>query len=86
MSDLIKSGQLRRDEALLLLSKPIYDEALLRQDIEFVLKKFNLTEVEFNQIMNLPIKTFMNYPNNFKLVMLLKEFVNRLREKGLYTK
>jgi N-acetyl sugar amidotransferase len=86
LSDLIKSGQLRRDEALFLLSKPIYDEALLRQDIEFVLKKFNLTEDEFKQIMNLPTKTFMNYPNNFKLVKLLKEFVNRLREKGLYTK
>lgn len=86
LSDLIKSGQISREDALVELEKPSYDEQLFRQDMAFVIKKFELNVTSFQEIMNLPIKTFRDYPNNFKRVQLLKSYVNKLREKGLYSR
>ena len=53
-STLICSGQMTRDEALNELKKPLYDENELRQDMEYVLKKFGLSESEFQAIMTSP--------------------------------
>lgn len=86
LSDLIRSGQLTREKALEELTKPIYDESLLRQDKEFVLKKFKINEVEFDKIMSIELKTFQDYPNSKKYVDLLKKFVNSLRKRGIYSK
>lgn len=51
LSDLIFSGQITKEEALAELQKPIYDAAQQKTDYEFVLKKFDLTEAEFEAIM-----------------------------------
>jgi N-acetyl sugar amidotransferase len=51
-STLICSGQMTRDEALEELKKPLYEEKELRQDMEYVLKKFGLSTSEFQEIMN----------------------------------
>ncbi|MCC6287121.1 MAG: N-acetyl sugar amidotransferase [Chitinophagaceae bacterium] len=56
LSDLIFSGQISKEEALEELKKSIYDQAQLNTDRDFVLKKFNLTEKEFEQILDLPRK------------------------------
>lgn len=86
LSDLLKSGQITRDAALAELQKPCYDETLLRQDMDFVIKKLDLSESSFDAIMNLPIKSFKDYPNNYDKVRLLKLFLNWLREKGVYSR
>jgi N-acetyl sugar amidotransferase len=86
LSDLIKSGQISREDALVELEKLGYDEQLFRQDMTFVIKKFELNEASFEEIMNLPPKTFRDYPNNFQSVHRLKSFVNKLREKGFYSR
>lgn len=54
LSNLIYSGQITKEEALLQLSKPMYEETLLKQDVDFVLRKFGMSEEEFNAIMKLP--------------------------------
>jgi N-acetyl sugar amidotransferase len=51
LSTLICSGQITRAEALAELEKPLYSSAELQQDKEYVLKKFCLSEAEFDQIM-----------------------------------
>ncbi|MBX2924889.1 MAG: N-acetyl sugar amidotransferase [Chitinophagaceae bacterium] len=56
LSDLIFAGQISKAEAMEELKKPIYDSAQFSEDYEFVLKKFNLTEKEFEEIMNNPRK------------------------------
>lgn len=61
LSDLIFAGQMTKDEALLELSKPIYDEELLLQDKAFVLKKLELSEVEFNHLMSLPPRSHYEF-------------------------
>ncbi len=86
LSDLINSGQITRDHALQQMETEAYDEKLFRQDMDFVIKKFELDDASFNSIMNLPKKTFRDYPNNFEKVRLIKILLNKLREKGFYSK
>lgn len=62
LATLICSKQLTREEAIIELSKPIYDSDLLRQDYDFVVKKLGLTTVEFEKIMSLPPKAHAAYP------------------------
>jgi N-acetyl sugar amidotransferase len=86
LSDLINSGQINRDTALSEIEKIGYDPTLMEQDKQFVMKKLHLTYEKFEEVIQLPKKTFNDYPNNQKKVALLKRFVNQLRKKGLYTK
>ena len=69
LSTLICSEQMSREEALIELEKPLYDPAQLRSDKEYVMKKFGLNPVEFEKIMQLPIRKH----NAFKSDRILKE-------------
>jgi N-acetyl sugar amidotransferase len=86
LSDLIRSNQISREDALKELRNPIYDPVLLKQDQDFVLKKLNFTNEKFEEILRLPPKSFREYPNNYKKIKHLKNFVNLLRSKGYYSK
>jgi len=77
LSTLICSGQLNREEALKELEQPLYTENELRQDKEYVLKKFGLSEAEFEEIMNNPPRQH----REFKTDAHLKESYTRLLEK-----
>ncbi len=85
-SDLINSGQLNRERALLDLELPAYDDNLFRQDYNFVLKKFELTEEHFDVIMNAPINSFRDYPNNYAMISRLKKMLNFLRKKNIFSR
>jgi N-acetyl sugar amidotransferase len=54
LSTLICSGQLTREEALKELNEPLCDETILAEEKEYVLKKWGLTEDEFENIMKTP--------------------------------
>jgi N-acetyl sugar amidotransferase len=54
LSNLIFSGQITKEDALIELSKPIYDPIQLKIDMEFVLKKLGLNNLDFEQIMKQP--------------------------------
>lgn len=86
LSNLINCGQLTKTEAFEELNKPIYDTSLLKQDFTFVLKKLGLSETEFKNIMELPKKSYQDYPNTSIYISRIKQFVNYLRLKNLYTK
>lgn len=86
LSDLILSGQICREEAFKEIEKPGYDKELFLQDLNFVMKKFKLQENDFENLMELPRRSFNDYPNNYKKVYWIKNFVNNLRKRGYYTK
>lgn len=54
LSALICSGQLKREDALVELTSETYDSGLQEEDKLFVIKKFDLSEKEFEIIMSAP--------------------------------
>ncbi len=86
VSDLVLSGQISRKQALEELEKPVYEEALLRQDKPFVIKKLELSAESFETLMKLPVKSFKDFPNSYERIAGLKRFLNFLRYKGWYSK
>jgi N-acetyl sugar amidotransferase len=62
LSTLICSGQITREEAFDELSKPLYDEKLLRSDRDFVIKKLGLNERQFDEILATPPRPHTDYP------------------------
>ncbi|MEO9023066.1 MAG: N-acetyl sugar amidotransferase [Ginsengibacter sp.] len=86
LSDLVNSGQIKRQESLDIMKNEGYDNVLMEQDKQFVMKKLLLSPEKFEEIMHLPKKTFNDYPNNEDKISKLKTFVNYLRFKGLYSK
>lgn len=86
LSDLIHADQLSRREALSLMAKPVADPEVMKQDRQFAIKKLEMTEKEFQQVMDAPVKSFRDYPNNYNAVVKLKLLVNWLRRKNIYSK
>jgi N-acetyl sugar amidotransferase len=63
LSTLICSGQITREQAIQDLGAPIYPAGLLEQDKRFVLKKLELSEAEFAEIMAREPRSFWDYPS-----------------------
>lgn len=54
LSNLICSGQITKEEALKEMENPIYDPEQLKTDMQFVLKKLQMTEEEFRDYLKQP--------------------------------
>jgi hypothetical protein len=63
LSSLICSVEITRDNALEELKSEPYPIKMQNADGEYLLKKFNLTSKEFEDIMNQPHKSINDYPN-----------------------
>lgn len=83
LSDLINAKQLTRNEALSQLEHKDYKDEMFRDDWKFVLKKLEFTQEEFEAIMQLPVKSYKDYPNNHDLVMRIKKNLNKLRKMNI---
>jgi N-acetyl sugar amidotransferase len=86
LSNLILCGQITRQHALEILETPPFEEQKSRDDIEYLTKKLRLSLEEFSDIMSSPNKTFMDYPNNFKIYLVVKKIQKFLREYKLFHK
>lgn len=73
LSNLVQSGQITRLEALSKIEEPIYPEGLLHQDREFFLKKFGLTESDFQKIMDAKPVSHREFATNEHLYELWKK-------------
>uniref|UniRef100_UPI004047B748 N-acetyl sugar amidotransferase n=2 Tax=Roseivirga sp. TaxID=1964215 RepID=UPI004047B748 len=83
LSTLIFANQLELSEAQEELRAPIYPEGMLEQDMEFVLKKFGLSQQEFDKLMKDEVKTFKDYPNTSEFHLKLRKMLNNLRERKI---
>lgn len=63
LSSLIASGQITREEACRRLQTETYPDALRRQDFDFVLKKFGMSEAEYAALLEIPPKSHLDYSN-----------------------
>ena len=78
-STLICSGQATREEALEELKKETYPAEMLKSDKEYVIKKLGLTNEEFEEIMNSPVKSYKDYPNDEKRLKAIYKIYYKLK-------
>lgn len=71
LSSLIVSGQLTRQQALLVLATPIVEERQARRDTRFVAKKLGLPIDELASLIAAPVVEHRRYPNQFWLFAIL---------------
>jgi hypothetical protein len=89
LSTMICSGQISKEEALDELKKPLYDPIQLKSDMEYVLKKFGISENEFKKVMQLPVQPHSAFKSDRKLKemymkMLIKtEPIRKSIRKGI---
>ena len=87
LSDLIRSKQLTRNEALKQIKFDSYTDLKKRdEDISFVLKKLELTRFDLKKIIKSENKNYSNYKNSIYWVNKLKNSYNFLRMKGIFQK
>ncbi|MEO7366988.1 MAG: N-acetyl sugar amidotransferase [Gemmatimonadaceae bacterium] len=96
LSSLICSGQMTREDAIIELQSPGYDETQFRQDRDFVLKKLGLTQQAFDELMSLPVcdhrafrvegSFFHYYPGFLPLRPAWNGMKKILRKLRLYTR
>jgi hypothetical protein len=60
-SALIVTHQMTRDEALHKLATPVYDEAMISRDMDYVAAKLGITVDELRHYHQLPKKTHRDY-------------------------
>lgn len=63
-SSQICAGQLSRDEALKLLEENVINWELVDEQKKYIAKKYNISLEELNSYLNLPPKTYKDFPNS----------------------
>lgn len=70
LSNEILVGTKTREEALKELERPGYDEAVMREDLEFIAHKLGLTAPELEALIDGENKTFADYKNTWGIIQL----------------
>ena len=73
LSTLICSEQITRPEALEYITNDSYDSTMLVGDKDFVLKKLNLSENDFEEYMKTPPKSHFDYPSDNTIIEVLSK-------------
>lgn len=76
---LISTGDISREEAIEILKSPTADPEMLKNDLEYLLKKLEITNSEFDEIMSLEVKSILDYPNYHNLERKFRNMLNKLR-------
>ena len=77
-SNLINAGQLKRDDALVLMNELPYEKKLLESDFNFFLKKLNYKKSDFTDYINSPGVDHEYYKSDVKFINFLtkaREFI-----------
>lgn len=92
LSSLICAGETNRDDALIELQNEAYPLQMQMEDKQYLIKKLNISEEEFENIMKLPVKSFWDYPSyakwynkkSFKTMLSLYQFVKKRISPGKF--
>ncbi len=71
----IRSGLLSRKDALNIIRKEYYPRDKIENDKNYILEKLKISEKQFNEIMNLPIKNHLYYPTYHSTIRRMKLFI-----------
>jgi N-acetyl sugar amidotransferase len=89
-SSLIVSGLMTRDEAINKLNEPLYNQLELKNDMDFVAKKLNISVAELNEFINSPCKHYSDYKNwdfKYKAMKKIQKIISKItkRKLGVYS-
>lgn len=73
LSAQVLSGALSRNEAVEQLQQPFATEEELTTMKEYVIKKLEMSQVEFQEVWDAPVKNTFEYPSNYNLIFWLAE-------------
>lgn len=76
LSSLVLTKQMTRDDALKKISKPELDEKTMRKEFEYVAKKLDFSVTEFESIFDAQNKSYKDYKNSEKLILLGSKIAN----------
>lgn len=79
LSSLILTGQITREEALLVLKQPPYDSDTLGQDFEYVSTKLRISPDELRQYHSMPKRYYWDYRNQHKILSLVEKAVSLMK-------
>ncbi len=81
LSSQVCSGEITREVALGEIQKPTYSPSMQEEDREYVSKKLGVSDSEFDTIMNLPKRSYWDYPSYGRILEgpLLKTAYHGLR-------
>jgi len=77
-SSLILSNQMKRDKALDLVSKPLFDDVKIHNEMQFISSKLNINISQLQEYFRLPLKSYKDYKNNAYLINLGTILLTRL--------
>lgn len=81
LSSLIVSGQLTREEAIAKLDEPLYDPGELEIDISYFCKKLRISRQEFDDLMQVPIHHYTDFPNwdgRYQMLKRVQQVVQKI--------
>lgn len=68
ISSLIVGGEMTREEGLREIATAPSEKSVLEEERKYVMKKLDISEMEWSQIMEMPVKTEDDYRNNKRMV------------------
>jgi N-acetyl sugar amidotransferase len=68
LSAQVLSGEISREQALEDIKHPPFPQEQLKRDKDFVLKKLDFSDEEFQKLWDLPNKYYFDYPSNMPLI------------------
>jgi N-acetyl sugar amidotransferase len=86
LSALVNAGQISRQAALEEIQTPPLDSEILENDMEYVIKKLKLTEVEMAAIMQAPVNTHRCYRSYDDYPLLLINIIRKNLMKYILSK
>jgi N-acetyl sugar amidotransferase len=82
-SSLIMSGQMTREEALVAMELPIANPRLLAEDRAYVVKKLNISDDDFESIMQAPVRSYRDYDNDSRRYAQMRSLWGRAQRLRL---
>jgi len=77
ISSLIVGGEMTREEGMDEISKPVASQSQIKEETEYILKKLDVSDEEWAEILAAPNKSVDDYKNEKKLVHILKRALGR---------
>lgn len=82
----VLSNFIDREKAINILKQKPYNLNTIQSEIDYVLKKLEISRKEFSEIWAKPNKFFYDYPNRFKTLFMTNKIINLFRVNRLLYK